>query len=42
MGDEADDLFGSAVMKVLVDGGQLFDGEETPAEEEIGELEKVR
>ena len=29
-------------MKVFVEGGQLFDGEETPAEEEIGKLEKVR
>lgn len=29
-------------MEVLVDGGQLFDGEEAGAEEEIGELEKVR
>ena len=29
-------------MKVPVDGGQLFDGEEAPAEEKVGELEKVR
>ena len=29
-------------MKVFVEGGQLFNGEEAPAEEKIGELEKVR
>ena len=28
-------------MKVFVEGGQLFNGEEAPAEEKIRELEKV-
>ena len=42
MGDEAFNFFGGTVMKILMNGGQLFDGEEAPAEEEIGEFEKVR
>ena len=41
MGDEALDFFGGGVVKVLVDGGQLFDGEEAGAEEKIGEFEKI-
>lgn len=42
MGNEPFNFFRGAVMEVLVNGGQLFDGEEAPAEEEIGEFEKVR
>lgn len=41
MGNEAFNFFGSAVMKVLVNGGQVFDREEAPIQEEIGKFEKV-
>lgn len=41
MGDEAFNFFGGTVMKILMNGGQLFDGEEAPAEEKIGKFEKV-
>lgn len=41
MGNEAANFVGDGVVEKFVEGGELFDRGEAPAEEEVGKLNKV-